>query len=349
MAKDLIIQTNEQIASYDRSEVVQSALQDFNLPILSNDKLEIGKGQFLKILRDCVVDINVIQQIANSKMMMVEIPQEFQKLFSEGKVHLGDSSKVFGNRTPNLYDGEGKLLGQATIKSQYNPANITNALANLALYSSIQQISTEIEHVMNKVTTILQGQKNNRYAQITGAYSSYELFLDEDEKKASIPQTLLQIKTGLHEIHLEVDSGFTEMGKAPKNLWEYYWKGFAGSINPFNAETTVEWEAKSKQVLFEFELYYKLILLSDILLNDMGKKPSDITNNHIEFNNLCNRLLSLDNKNIIKALTYSIGNNCEEIQLLSEAEKHYMALLNQEVNCVKIELSPTDTKLLYYE
>ncbi len=349
MSKDLIIPANEQVIFNNRNEVVQSALQDFNLPVLSNDKLAIGKSQFLKILRDCVVDINVIQQIANSKMMVVEIPQEFQKLFSEGKAHLGDSSKILGNHTPNLYDGEGKLLGQATIKDQYNPANITNALANLALYSSIQQISTEIELLKNKVTAILQGQKNNRYAKITGAYSNYELLLDEKEKIASIPQTLLQIKTGLHEIHLDVDLGFNEMESAPKSFWEYYWKGFTGSINPFKAETRVEWEVKSKQVLYEFELYYKLILLSDILLNDMGKKPSDITSNHLEFNNMCNRLLGSKSKKIIKALSYSKGNDCEEIKLLSETDKHYKALLNQEVECVKIELSPTDTKLLYYE
>ena len=345
MAKNIIIPANDQVCTKSRDEVVHGALQDFNLPILSIDKLETEKNHFFKILRDCVVEVNVIQQIANSKMLTVEIPQELQKLYREGKVHFGDSSKVFGNHTPNLYDSEGKLLGQATLKS--NPVQIYDALANFALYSSIQQIATEIEHIHGKVRAILQGQKNDRYALITGAYSSYELLLDEGQRIAVIPQAMQQIKTGLQQIHLDVDAGFNEMRRAPKSLWSYYWKGFRGNFNFLKGDATDEWEHKSKQVLYEFYLYYKLLLLSDILMNDMGKDPSQIASNHFDFSKLCDRLLK--DKTLLKALSFSKGDKCEEIKLLSEADKHYKELLDQKVECVKIELSPVDIKLLNNE
>lgn len=342
MAKDLIIHANRQHNSSNRDELIHSALQDFNLPVLSVDKLETGKSEFFRILRDCIVDVNVIQQIANTNMLSVEIPQQFQKLYSEGKVHFGDSSKVMGNYSPTLYDSEGKLIGHATLKE--NPSAIMDSLANLALYSSIQQIANEIEQIKSKVATILQGQKNDRYALITGAYSNYELLLDEGQKNVVIPHALQQIKTGLQRIHFDVNEGFNEMKNAPKNLWEYFWKGIVGNLNPFKAESAVEWETKSKQVLYEFYLYYKLLLLSDVLMNDMGQAPMQIINNHSDFNEMCKRLLD-DNK-LLKALSYSKGADCEEVKLLLEADNHYKALLNQEVELVKIELSQTDVKLL---
>ena len=342
MGKELIIPTHKATTSNDRSELVHNALQDFDLPVLSIDKLETEKNKFFKILGDCIVDVNVIQQIASTKMLSVEIPKEFRKLYSEGKIHFGNSSKVKGNYSPSLFDSDGKLIGNATLKD--NPANIIDALSNLTLYSSIQQIADEIEQIKSKVATILQGQKNDRYALITGVYSNYELLLDEEQKIAVIPHALQQIKTGLQQIHFDVTAGLNEMKNAPKNYWDYFWKGFAGNLNLFKAESAGEWKTKGKQVLYEFYLYYKLILLSDILMNDMGQDPLHILNNHSDFYNMCRWLLD-DNK-LLKALAFSKGDDCEEIKLLSEADKHYKAMLNQEVELVKIELSPTDVKLL---
>lgn len=344
MMKELVIPAKRQKRSISRNEEIHSALQDFNLPFLSEDRLEIEKNHFFEILRDCIVDVNVIQQIANSRVLIAEIPSEFSKLYSEGKVKLDDSAKVLGNHTPNLRDCDGNLIGQATIREGFDLAQITNAMANLALYNSIQQIATEIKQIDEKVTAIARGQQNDRYALITGAYSAYEFLYTDEEKETNTSQIKLQIKTGLQQLHLSLNERFQEFSKAPKSKWGYFWKGFRGNWNPFKADVTNNWRMKSEQVLNDLFLYYKFILLSDILLNDMGEGPSQITNNHLDFNNLCDRVLE-DGK-LIDSLSFSMGEDCGEIKQLSNSDMHYQALLNQEIETVKIELSPIDIKLL---
>lgn len=344
MTKDLIIPAKKQKESINRSEEINSALQDFDLPFLSEDKLENEKNQFFKVLRDCIVDVNVIQQIANSKVLIAEIPTEFRRLYLEGKVKLDDSAKVLGNHTPNLRDGNGNLIGQATIKEGFDPALITNAMANLALYNSVQQIAAGVEQINKAVTTIVKGQQNDRYALITGAYSTYELLDKKDEREKVAPQIMLQIKTGLQQIHLSLNERFQELQNAPKNYWEYFWKGLLGNFNPFSADTVKEWGTKSGLVLNDLILYYKLILLSDIMMNDMGKEPSQIVNNHLDFKNLCDRLLK--NNKLMRSLSFSIGEDRGDIKQLSDSDMRYQFLLNQQVDAVKIELSPADVKLL---
>lgn len=342
MTKDLIIPAKELKESDKRSEVVHSALQDFNLPVLSMDKLETEKNQFFKILRDCIVDVNVIQQIANSKVLIAEIPPEFRKLYLEGKVKLDDSAKVLGNHTPNLRDGDGNLIGQATIKEGFNPAEITNALANLALYDSIQQISQQVEILDEKVSDIQQGQKEDRYAKITSTYETYELMLDDMQKVSFTPTAIGKLKEGLHQIHFGLSRDIEDFRiKAPKNKWQNRWNSFWHFKRGYYTD---EMKGKLKQLNEELYLYYGFVLLSDMLMNDMGQTPQHIKSNHNDIDNLCHGISADDI--LMNKLSFVKEAEYTEVEFIKKAEEDFVKLLGQNVGSVQLELSPMDIKLL---
>lgn len=337
--KELIIPAKELNESRNRSEEIHSALQDFNLPILSEDRLETEKSHFFKILRDCIVDISVIQQIANSKVLVAEIPKEFSKLYMEGKVKLDQSAKVLGNYTPNLRNGNGELIGQLTIKEGFNPAELTNAMANMALYNAVKEIAHKIEEVNERVLALLLGQKEDRYALITAAYETYELLLNDEQKSNIIPTCLLQVKTGLHQIHFDVVRKRNEMLDFPKSKMEVLKNAIVKQGSSVN-------KAKNAlaQLTSDCNLYYKFILLSDMLMNDMGQLPQQILNNHSDFVKLCD---SINNdEDLIRVLSFTKEDEFSEIQLLSEADLSYQTLLKEEVEAIKINLSSNDVKLL---
>lgn len=341
MKNDLIIPAHRQKESISRSVEIHNALQDFDLPFLSIDKLESEKNQFFKILRDCVIDVNALQQIANSKVLIAEIPSEFRSLYAQGKIKLDESAKVLGNHTPNLRDGDGNLIGQLTIKEGFNPTALTNAMANMALYNAVREISEQVEQLNHTVTKIHQGQKDDRYAKITSAYETYELLLKEEQKQGYAPTAIGNIKEGLHQIHLGLKRQIDDFKEeAPRNKWEFRWKSLK-NIRGYYTDRLKHDLDDMNQELF---LYQGFILLSDILMNDMGQEPQNIIANHSDFNNLCKR--TMDDKTLMKKLSFVKESDYAEIMLLNSVENNYVNLLKQNIDTIQLELSQTDIKLL---
>ena len=343
MNKDLIIRAKQPNHSIDRKTSVHNALQDFNLPYLSIDMLEIEKNNFFKILRDCVVDVNALQQIANSKVLIAEIPSEFSLLYAQGKIKLDESAKVFGNHTPNLRDGNGNLIGQLTIKEGYNPLNITNAMANMALYNAVQQVSAQIEDVNKKVSLIYQGQKDDRYSKITSIYETHTLLLDDMQKRSEtyVPTTIQNLKEGLHQIHLGVSRQFESFDKdAPINKWDFRWKCLI-HVGKYYTDSLVNELDNINNELFQ---YYSFVLLTDMLMNDMGQKPQHITANHNDFKELSTRISS--DQSLIKKLSFVKEADYDEMNLLRNVDNKYFGLLNESIDSIQLELSQTDIKLL---
>lgn len=343
MNKKLIIQAKQPNCLIDRETNVHNALQDFNLPYLSIDMLENEKNNFFKILRDCVVDVNALQQISNSKVLIAEIPSEFSRLYDQGKIKLDESAKVFGNHTPNLRDGNGNLIGQLTIKEGYNPLNIINAMANMTLYHAVQQVSAQIEAVDKKVSLIYQGQKDDRYAKITSIYKTHTLLLNDMQRRSKdyVATIIQNLTEGLHQIHFGVSRLFEEFEKAPINKWIFRWRclrsfsmrSYANSLS--NDLTNINKE------LFQ---YYIFVLLTDMLMNDMGQNLQHITANHSDFKKLSERISN--NKSLIKKLSFVKEADYDEMDRLRNVDKKYLGLLNENIDSIQLELSQTDIKLL---
>ncbi len=344
MNKKLIIQAKQPNCLIDRETNVHNALQDFNLPYLSIDMLENEKNNFFKILRDCVVDVNALQQIANSKVLIAEIPSKFSRLYDQGKIKLDESAKVFGNHTPNLRDGNGNLIGQLTIKEGCNPLNIINAMANMTLYHAVQQVSAQIEAVDKKVSLIYQGQMDDRYAEITGIYETHTLLLSDMQRRSEdhVMRSIQSLKVGLHQIHFEVSRLFEEFEKAPRNKWIFRWRCLVSPL--FKRSYANSLSNDLTNINKELFQYYIFVLLTDMLMNDMGQNLQHITANHSDFKKLSERISN--NKSLIKKLSFVKEADYDEMDRLRNVDKKYLGLLNENIDSIQLELSQTDIKLL---
>lgn len=350
MKKDLLIKSRGSLQKKEANKLLMSgSLADFNLPLLSADRLETERTGFLKILCDSIIDLNVIQQIANSKILVAEIPPQLKNLYKDGKLHFDESRQIFGNKTPNLRDGDGNLLGQATLKEQCNPADITNALANLALYSAIQQIASEVAEIHEEVKAIAQVQKTDHYAKITSAYYTYEYLLhDGKERESSISNTLLLVENGLHEIHQSFEPLFKKLSKAPHSNWNLFWYGFKHPIDVISGKLVSTKIADSCNLFIaELFMYYQFILLTDVLMNDMNRPLHHDLVNHEPFVNLYQRMWHDDA--FYEVMNYSIGNTqitSIPSKLIEFNDGFKKQLLENHLDAIKIELSQKDVETL---
>lgn len=75
--------------------------------------------------------------------------------FKSGNFRLQESSKFPGNYTPNIVDGDGKFVGQLTLKKSFNPTNALSSISSFCMQMSLMDISEKLDLLCDNLEALL--------------------------------------------------------------------------------------------------------------------------------------------------------------------------------------------------
>ncbi len=343
MVHELVLKSITKLAP--QMEQVEDILSYYGVLAKIDKIAEKNKSDLLNKLICGDELLNVFNEIGNSNDFIVVIPDELKEMLKSGKAVFDNSKKTLGNYTPNIriVDKKG-IQHQVTLKKGTNPQDITNGLANIAMIAMVQSILEKLERIEGKLDTIIKGQQNDRIANIIGSFKTfadlYPTFKSEEEKNNTVNSIYQQMQVGLLQIHLQINEKKKTLDSAPSNFLQVLWNG----IIHISHNDATRYQNCYREFVNDLQLYNRLILLSDIILQNKGAELSVIKQNHKPFIDYCNNVFDQKFK---KKMDYLMQSHIEEIQNI-KSQNDYIIMLSEDLDKTSIclECKNNDYKLI---
>lgn len=340
------------IKDLDKHKQPQNVYTDFSLPFFNQELLKDEKNNFLRILCRSAIEADVIVQGLNGVKLEVIIPEALRNAMATGKAHFDKSNKIKGDYAPSIRmnDGSG-IEANVTLRPGFDPRAITGCLANLSYMMMLEKVLDNLEIIEDKLDNLLIGQKSDRFSKVIGPFISYysrlSEYKSEEEKRNAANTALISMQQGLVSIHNVLEeTDYQELLKAPNNAWQAFINElFHNGIG--KERKTFVYRRKYAQFVYDLTLYYKFILLKDVLQLTIGDSMSTIEKyNHVPFEELCKRLST---KDFLKKMEKANDRKANELQLLSDHSHDDMILLAQPASKIIIPLNEKDIQLIQQE
>lgn len=294
--KTLNIDIEEQSQSREND-----VFSDFSLPSLIKPMIREKVSGFFKRFCDVIMFGGFANKLDISKLEVI-IPPQFQEALKNGFYNLGNKANGMGF-TPNIYDQNGKLVGQAFIRENVNPVAVGDFLTNIAAYGMLQQISGQIEEVKENQRIMLEGQRTDRLGYIIGSYRAYLVayptFQSETERRIASFNVYNAMSQGIHQIHFELDTLAKDLKEAPDTAWDHFLQAVS---HPFT-NVAEKKETAYNYLVYGMYKYYNMLKLSDIILLERGADEQVIANNHKGIEAFCLRVFDENMDAKVKYLT----------------------------------------------
>lgn len=340
------------LRNLDKYKRPQNVFTDFSLPFFNQELLKDEKNNFLRILCRSAIEADVIVQGLNVVKLEVIIPEALRNAMASGKAHFDKSNKIKGDYAPSIRmnDGSG-IKGNVTLRPEFDPSAISGCLANLSYMMMLEKVIDNLETIDSKLDNLLIGQKSDRFSKVIGPFISYysrlSEYKSEEEKRNAANTALINMQQGLVSIHNVLEAtDYQELLKAPKNGWQAFINELIHNRLHKKRKTFV-YRKMYAQFVYDLTLYYKFILLKDVLQLTIGDSMSTIEKyNHVPFEELCKRLSS---KDFLKKMELANERKVNELQLLSEHSHDDRILLAQPASKIIIPLDEKDIQLIQQE
>lgn len=330
--------------------VNDDVFSDFTLPSLIRPIIRKNNSLLLPLL--CTVSElgSIVEKLKTNQLTFV-VPVELRSAIRDGVAYLGKSNIHSGSMAPNIYDsGSGKLIGQGYVTEGWNPANVGDALNNVAIYAMLQNVIGKLDSIQKDVSFIKEGQQDDRMGKVIGSFKSYAIALPtfrttEEQRNASFI-VYCSISEGLYQIHFFLDRLCQLMIDSPDNWWRHV----LGAIsNPFK-NIAEEKERVYQELVSNLYNYHNLITLSDVILLHRGASYSVIQENHKSVNAFYSRAL---NETVEKKIAYLTNDNYEAYsqikQLTKNEEEKFKEILVSIERCNEpIEITYTSEEIAKY-
>ena len=341
MSDKLVVKPQTVIAP---SKKEKDILDYYHIPAMLDRVMEKEKKDFLNSLFCSAVVVDSLNQLAHAEDFIVEIPNDLREKLKTGEAVFDNSTKNPGSNTPNIRLKNRKgIVGQATITKKTDPLAVTRSLSNLAMMAMVQSILQKLDVLDEKVEDIKRGQSNDRVGKVIGSFKSfmdlYPTFNNKEELYNAANTSYHSMQEGLSQIHFQIDEVRKKLNKAPTNYWKVIWNG----IVHFNRIDIDKYRKLYNEYIFDIQLYNRLILLADVILN-FKNVYNGMSNNHQPIFEYCNQELSDSFKRNMKFLM-----NREPIEIVRIHE--YNNNLEKKIEEVQnmdlvIECKQEDVKLL---
>ena len=307
MSQELIVRAETSVVEASDK---QDILEFYGVPRAIDTFVGKERNSFLNSFECGAVFADEIKKMSGDSRFIVEIPGELRKAMEKGKASFIDSVKRPGSYSPNIkVDGKNGISGQITLK-EVNPQELSTTLSNLAMLAMVQTILEKMDLLESGIKQMLEGQQNDRIGQVIGPFKAFaDLYPTIQSKKELDHQAnsaYLQMQTGLAQIHLQIDSEREELEKAPKNFWQTAIQTF----QHLGRDNIGFYKQKYKEYIYDFQLYERLLLLSDIVLYIKGDIEA-IARNHSVIEKYSKQYLDAD---FTKAMDYLTHHKTEEIE-----------------------------------
>lgn len=314
MSQELIVKAETSVVEASDK---QDILEFYGVPRAIDTFVSKEKNSFFNSLECGSVLVDEIKKMSGDSRFIVEIPGNLRKAMANGKAGFIDSVKRPGSYSPNIrVSGQNGIGGQITIK-EVNPQELSTTLSNLAMLAMVQSILEKMDLLESKLDLLQQGQQNDRIGLVIGPFKAfadlYPTIKTKEELTLHANSAYLQMQTGLAQLHLQIDSERKELEKAPKNVWQT----IVESLRHFGRDSIGLYQKKYHQYIYDFQLYGRLLLLSDVVLFLKGDTEA-IARNHNVIEKYTNQYLDSDFKKAMSFLTNRKAQGIESVQKLTE-------------------------------
>ncbi|MBW3081520.1 zinc ribbon domain-containing protein [Bifidobacterium saguinibicoloris] len=104
--------------------------------------------------------------------MVAKIPQHFQKLVDEGKLHF--QQDLQGETLAALYDGKGRIVKQVRLELSEQIPDLLPTMQHLQTQAAISMVLSEVKDVKAAVHDLHIEQQNDRLAKVDAAWAMFQ-------------------------------------------------------------------------------------------------------------------------------------------------------------------------------
>ncbi len=200
---NLIIQPSDEIISH-------TALQS-DVIVFDEEK----RQKVIQILRQIPAILDSVKKLSEGKTYKAIITPEVLKRIKEGSARL--DKKDNGLLSTTIRDAKtGQFIDRVNLK-EVTP-DLLSSLNQLATQQTLANIVHRLEVIDEKITDVLQGQTNDRLAEVESGIHIYEQAVvasDPDIRRELIVSAIQKLNDGRNKLIKSTDFGFTD--KLPRN------------------------------------------------------------------------------------------------------------------------------------
>ena len=204
----LVIQQN--------GDVVSSATLQSGAIVFDGEK----RQKVIQILRQIPAVLEVAKNLSQGKTYQAYISPDVLKRIQEGSARFANRDN--GLLGANILDVEtGRIIHNASLV-EIAP-ELLNSLSELATQQTLANIVNRLKVIDEKITDVLQGQLNDRLAEIESGIHVYEqavVVSDADIRRELMISSIQKLNDGRDKLLKSTDLSFID--KLPKNRWDMF-------------------------------------------------------------------------------------------------------------------------------
>jgi hypothetical protein len=206
------------------SLVIQPSGEVISHTALQSDAIifdEEKRQKFIQILRQIPAIFDVVKKLSSEeKTYMAEFGRAVQERINDGSARLDDKGNgLFGVLIRDVKTGQ--VTEQVRLK-EVTP-DFLNSLNQLATQQTLANIVRRLEVIDEKITYVLQGQVNDRLAEVESGIHIYEQAVvasDPDVRRELIVSAIQKLNDGRNKLIKSTDFGFID--KLPRNKLDMF-------------------------------------------------------------------------------------------------------------------------------
>ncbi len=195
--KDIITQPSDEIISHTDSPS--------DVIVFDDEK----RQKLIQILRQIPAISDVAKKLVEGKTYKAYISPEVLERIKDGSARLAKRDN--GHFAANILDAEtGRTIHNASLV-EVTP-DLLNSLDQLAIQQTLANIVNRLEIIDEKITNILQGQFNDRLAEVESGIHLYEqaIVASESDKRELIRMAIGKLNDGRDKLIKSTDFGFID-------------------------------------------------------------------------------------------------------------------------------------------
>lgn len=198
--------------------IIQSSDEIISHPDLQSDVIvfdEEKRQKVIQILRQIPTILDSVKKLSEGKTYKVIITPEILERIKEGSARL--DKKDNGLLSTTIRDVKtGQFIDRVSLK-EVTP-ELLSSLNQLATQQTLANIVHRLEVIDEKITDVLQGQTNDRLAEVESGIHIYEQAVvasDPDVRRELIVSAIQKLNDGRNKLIKSTDFGFID--KLPRN------------------------------------------------------------------------------------------------------------------------------------
>ena len=206
----------------DENSLTTQPTLDIDTTRLYGDFTKLGeerRQRVIHLLRQVPAVVEVMDKLVRDKTYRVVIPPEVLKQLKKGAA--GWDHRTGGLLGVTIRDNEtGKFVCQVSLK-EISP-ELLSSINQLAIQHALAEIVQRLEVIDQKITDVLQGQRNDRLAIVKSGVDIYQQAIeatDLETRRQLLVSAIGQLNEGRQRLILTLETDAQFVDKIPRKSW----------------------------------------------------------------------------------------------------------------------------------